>query len=213
MIGAPLNNDLVKRMERLARAIPIVKFTTSPLWRQARWRAMTFRWHPTGEASPKIGLCFENAEAGKALFRILEDAYNHEDRFEELRISIIEGSLPGQQPGYTVHICPDPDALAMFATGDEIVIDAQLASRLGRWNRMYPIPGAAPLLPRFKEEYAKRGQFLLAPVTPGPDGLNYFDSTLGLIKNNIEFRSLSEIPNRDIDSGALLMPQIIPPRS
>jgi hypothetical protein len=200
-------------IERIAFSMPMAGFTASPLWREARWCATTFRWHATGTAPPKMGLVFEHAEAGKELFRELEKAYNHVDRFEELRISIIEGSPPGQQSGYTVHFCPDPDALAMHATGEDIVLHPQLATRLGRWNRMYPIPGALPLLPRFKEEFRKHGEFLLVPLTRGADGQNYFNSELGLIKHSIEFRNLAEIGKDDIDARALAMPQLIPPRT
>jgi hypothetical protein len=204
--------DVVNTVQQIAKSMPVASFTTSPLWREARWRATTFRWHRESIAPPKMGLVFENAEAGKELFRKLERAYNHIDRFEELRISIIEGSPLGQQPGYTVHICPDPDALAMHATGEDIVLDTELTIRLGRWNRMYPIPGAPPLLPRFKEEFAKHGEFLLAPVTRGADGQNYFSSELGFIKHSIEFRDLSEIGKNDPDARALTMPQLAPPK-
>jgi hypothetical protein len=204
--------QLANNIEQITESMPIARFTASPLWRQARWRATTFRWHATSEAPPKIGLVFENAEPGKELFRELEKAYNHIDRFEELRIAIIEGSPSGQQHGYTVHLCPDQDALAMHATGESIVLDPQLTSRLGRWNRMYPIPGGPPLLPRFKEEYAKHGQFLLAPVTRGADGQDYFASELGFIKHSIEFRELSEIGMNDPDARALAMPRLIPPK-
>jgi hypothetical protein len=203
------SND--KPAAMIAQSLPVARFTTSPLWPNARWRAMSFRWHPTGEAPPVLGLCFEVAEPATKLFLELEGAYNHVDRFEELRISIIEGSPPGQPFGYSVHIYPDPDALAMHATGEDIVLDPKSTRRLGRWNRFYPIPGDPPRLPRFKEEFARHGEFLLAPVTPHEDGLNYYSSKLGIIKHAIEFRRLDEIREDEIDARALLMPRLIPP--
>lgn len=203
--------DFSAILKQITESMPIARFTTSLLWKDAGWKAATFRCHENSHVPPVMGLVFEDAEAGKELFRGLERAYNHIDRFEELRISIIEGSPRGQQPGYTVHLCPDPDALAMHATGKDLVVSELLKIRLGRWNRMYPVPGAPPLLPRFKEEFLKHREFLLAPVTRREDGRDYFNSDLGIIKNSIEFRKLSEIEKTDIDAGATVMPLLIRP--
>src|ERR1700691_5496654 len=134
-------NGLKSAIDQVARSMPALGFTASGLWGEGRWCATTFHWHPTSEAPPMMGLVFENAEPASNLFRVLAEGYNRVDRFEELRISIIEGSPPGQQPGYSIHLYPDPDALAMHATGEDIVLDPKLAVRPGRWNRMYPIPG------------------------------------------------------------------------
>ena len=203
---------VVAAVERHAELMPVAAFTTSPLWQEARWTATTFRWHPTSAAPPVMGLVFENAEPGLDLFRQLEKAYNHTDRFEEMRVSVIEGSPAGQRAGYTVHICPDPDALAMHATGDGLVIDPTLTPFLGRWNRMYPVPGQPALLPRFKEEVRRHGEYLLAPVTRRADGQLWFSSELGFIKHTIDFREVADIGEGDIDAGAVLMPVLMPPR-
>jgi hypothetical protein len=205
---------MAKKIEPYTKSMPAVAFTTNPLWREARWTATTFRWHPTSEAPPVMGIVFENAVAGKQLFHELEKQTNHSDRFEEIRVCIIEGSAPGQKPGYTVHICPDPEALAMHATGEDVVVDQTIVPFLGQWNRMYPIPGSQPLLPRFKEEFARHKEFLLAPVVRREDGQNYVEVKLGIMKNSIEFRDLSEIIQRDdIDAAALVLPTLITPRN
>jgi hypothetical protein len=207
--------EITQRIQQYSKTMPIAAFAISPLWSKARWKATTYRWHPDSERPPVMGIVFEDAEAGKELFRGLEAAYNHTDRFEEMRISIIEGSPAGQQPGYSVQICPDPDALAMHATGEEIVLDSNLVRFLGKWNRAYPIPGSPPkpLLASFKEEFAKHRQFMLAPVTRRENGQEYFEPKLGIIKHSIEFRRLSDIQDEnDPDALALLMPKLIPPR-
>jgi hypothetical protein len=206
-------SDNASILRQVSESMPALGFTASGLWREARWCATTFRWHPRSEAPPMMGLVFENAEPASNLFRVLAEGYKRVDRFEELRISIIEGSPPNQQPGYSVHLYPDPDALAMHATGEDVVLDPRLAVRPGRWNRMYPIPGAPPLLPRFKEEFMKHGEFLFVLVTCGADGQNHVNSELGLIKHYIEFRNLSDIGESDIDTRALVMPRLIPPKA
>jgi hypothetical protein len=205
--------SISERVQRHAEAMPIAAFTTSPLWIEARWSATTFRWHPKSEAPPLMGLVFDNADAGLQLFKMLEKAYNHQDRFEEMRVSIIEGSPPDHPYGYSVHICPEPDALAMHATSENLVLESNLTPFLGRWNRMYPAPGSAPLLPRFKEEFKKHGEYLLAPVTRRVDGHSHFTSELGFIKHTIEFRNITEVVDRgDIDVGAIGLPLLVPPR-
>jgi hypothetical protein len=204
------------RVRQHAQAMPAAMFATHPLWAEARWSATTFQWHPTSEAPPIMGLVFDHAEAGKEIFREAERQMNHKDRFEEIRISIIEGPVPGQEhrPGYSVHICADPDALAAHATFEDFVVDPNIVPFLGQWNRHYPIPGQPSLLARFKEEFRKHKEFMLAPVTRRADGKLYSDPLLGIIKNTIHFRQLSDITTpEDPDAAALLLPQLITPPS
>jgi hypothetical protein len=190
---------------------PICRFLRNPLWDDANWSATTFAWHPTSEAPPVMGLLFDNGAAAEKLFTGLAADYNHSDRFEELRISIIEGSMTPDQPhGYSVHLCPDPEALAAQATVDGVVLSDRPIQRASRWNRMYPIPGSLPLLENFKREFQKHGEFLLAPVQRTPDGALQMMVKLGIVKNCIQFRMLSDIKDdRDIDMPAVLLPMLI----
>jgi transcription elongation factor Elf1 len=202
------------RIRQHARTMPAAAFTTHSLWPEARWSATTFQWHQASEAPPIMGLVFDNADAGKEIFREAERQMNHEDRFEEIRVSIIEGPVPGQEhrPAYSVHICADPEALDAHATAHDFVVDSSIVPFLGQWNRHYPIPGMPAFLPKFKQEFAKHKEFLLAPVTRRADGKLYTDPMLGIIKNIIHFRSLSEITTPDDpDAAALILPQLITP--
>jgi hypothetical protein len=207
-------SPLVARIREHAKKIPALAFTIHPLWAEAKWSATAFRWHPTSEQPPFIGLMFDNAEAGKEIFREAERHMNHTDRFEEIRISIIEGAVPGQEqrPGYSVHISPDADALSMHATAEDFIVNPKLVPLLGQWNRHYPIPGQPLLLQEFKREFVRHKEFVLAPVVRKSDGQFWFEAELGIIKNEIHFRSLSDITPDDPDAAALLLPQfIIPP--
>lgn len=213
-IGDVIRNQMIpiaNRIRQHAGVMPAATFTTDPRWDVAGWSATTFQWHPTSEAPPIMGLVFDNAEAGKGVFADLVAQQSHSDRFEELRVSIIEGSMPGQQAGYTVHLCPDPESLAAYATAEDFVLNPRIIPFLGRWNRAYPTPGSPPLLPRFKDEFHKHKEFLLAPVTRRADGQLWVDVELGIVKNTISFRELSEIGQDDIDAAALVLPQLITP--
>ncbi len=52
---------------------------------------------------------------------------------------------------------------------------------------------------------------MLAPVTRWQDGQLYANPELGIIKNSILFRTLSEIAEDDVDAAALVLPQLIQP--
>lgn len=202
------------RVRRHVEVMPAAAFTTHPLWAQAGWSATTFQWHPTSEAPPVMGLVFDNAEMGLEIFREAERQMNHEDRFEEIRIAIIEGAIPGleQQQGYSVHICADPDALCAHATMEDFVVDQSIIPFLGQWNRHYPIPDTPPLLPRFKREFLRHQEFMLAPTIRREDGNLYMVPELGIVKNVVHFRQLEEITTpEDTDVAALLMPHLIVP--
>ena len=206
--------QLARQIYQHAKAMPAAAFTTHPLWQEARWSATTFQWHPTSEVSPVMGLVFDNAEAGREIFREAERQMNHEDRFEEIRVSIIEGPVPGQErrPGYSVHISPDPEALAMHATGSDFVLDPAVVPFLGQWNRHYPVRGQPNLLQRFKQEFAKHNEFMLLPVLRRTDGQLYAEPTLGIVKNVVHFRTLTDLASADDpDLTAKLLPQLITP--
>jgi hypothetical protein len=198
-----------------ADAMPVAAFTTSPIWARAKWRGTTFRWNPDHpkKVPPIMGLCFDNADEGRKLFSQLVDYQGNRDEHEEIRVSIIEGSPPGQRFGYSVHISPDPESLAAYASAAGIVLDPKLIPFFGRWNRMYPIAGSPSYLQMFKEGFAKHNEFMLTSATRRDDGQQYFDVKIGLVKHKVELRKLGDITRGDDpDAMALLMPAFVPPR-
>lgn len=204
--------QLSDRLRQHAATMPAASFTIDSLWAEARWSATTFQWHPKSEAPPIMGIVFENADAGKELFRKYSEPIGSFDRLNELRVSIIEGSRPGEQYGYSVHVYPDPEMLAAHATMEDLVLDKNLIHFFGQWTRAYPIPGSNPLLPKFKMEFNKHKEFLLAPVVRKEDGQLWTEHMLGVVKNAVDFRQLSEVTGADDpDAGAIIMPDLIMP--
>ena len=207
---------IAAKVQQHVQAMPAAQFTTHPLWAEAMWSATTYQWHPTSDAPPVMGLVFDNIDAGLQIFRDAEQQMNHEDRFEEIRISIIEGDVINQshRPGYSVHICADPEALCGHATMSDFVVDPSVIPFLGQWNRHYPVLGVPALLPRFKSEFAKHQEFLLAPTVVKQNGQRYIVPELGIVKNTLLFRKLTEITAPDdIDVAAHVLPQVIVPPS
>jgi hypothetical protein len=206
--------SLAASMRQHTKTMPAAAFAIHPLWSEAKWSATTYKFHPAGEVPPIMGLVFENVEAGLEIFREAEQQMHHDDQLDEIRVTIIEGTVPGQEdrPGYSVHICADPDALEAHATMEDLVVDPSVIPFLGQWNRHYPVPGAPLLLARFKDEFEKHKEFLLAPAVYHADGKLYIEPTLGIVKNTVNFRQLSDITTPDdIDAAALMLPQFIVP--
>ncbi len=75
------------------------------LWNEAKWRGTVFLHYP-GEP-PILGLGFLNENPARQIFEEWHKRYGDRDAFEELRVSIVEGEIKGEQPGYTVHISVD----------------------------------------------------------------------------------------------------------
>jgi hypothetical protein len=173
-----------------------------PLWEVAVWSATAFQFDPTGECPPVLGIVFQDGDAGREIFSEWVAMFGNDDQFEEIRVSIIEGNVPGHRPGYTVHISPDPVSIAARATAEGIALDPKVIY-IGRFNRMHPPLDSPPLLARFKEEFQRHGEFLLAPVTRRNDGQLWTDVEFGIVKTSMQFRDVSEVGEGDIDASPL----------
>lgn len=181
------------------------RLINAPLWERAEWSGTAFQFHPTGECPPVLGIAFENGEAGREIFSDWVAILGNQDPYGEIRVSIIEGDLPDKQPGYIVHISPDPVAAVKRAEAEGITLDPNFFW-FGRVDRMYPSPESASLLPKFKEQYKKHKEYLLAPVTRRADGKQWADIEFGLVKTTIHFRDISEITEDDLDAFVLQIP-------
>lgn len=169
-------------------------------WESARWSATTFRWHPTSEAPPIMGLVFDEARTGKQIFTGWRKLLNHfVDEFEQIRVSIIDGTRP---EGHFVHICPDPGNVTAKATTEDLVV-APVLVFVSRLNWMRRVPGTPDLLGPFQREYRKHKEYLLAPVTRRADGQYWVDVDQGIIKRDITFRHISEVGTDDMDAIVL----------
>jgi hypothetical protein len=199
--------DLGKR-----RALPQRPVKTNPamylsspidvdLWNAAKWRA-TFFSYQSGNP-PILGLAFQNEQAARKIFGGWHERYGNNDRYEELRVSIIEGPIKGQDIGYTVQIGPDPDASIRRFKDAGYAFDEDILMCVSRINRMYPPPDSRNLA-RFKDLYREHKTYFLAPGVVSEDGKRLepiFE--LGIFKGKIHFRDVSDISPDDIDSVVL----------
>src|SRR5579859_4233386 len=161
---------LLDRIREYEPYLPAAAWVANPLWPEAKWSGTCYQFDRAGEHPPVMGLVFENPEKGKELFRSWTEKNGNQDELEEIRLTVIEGEIGGAEPGYFIHICPDPENSMIRATAMGFAIEELPLSVLGQMQRMYPIGGATPMLPRFKELFRKHEEFLFAPVSPREDG-------------------------------------------
>lgn len=193
----PLPQKPVKTNPAMFLSMPI----DVDLWNEAKWRA-TFFSHQEGHP-PTLGLAFLNEAAARKIFADWHDRYGTNDKYEELRISIVEGEIPGEDHGYTVHIGSDPDAAIQRFKAAGYAFDNDLLFSVSRLNRMNP-PKDSQNLSLFKRLYSEYKTFYLAPGVVSPDGKKLkpiFE--LGIFKCKILFRNVSDISEDDLDSVVL----------
>ena len=75
-------------------------------WRTAQWRGMFYEL--PADDLPRVGLFFDDGDAGASIFREWRERFGIVDQFDELRISFVFGSIPGEPAGYSVVLSPDP---------------------------------------------------------------------------------------------------------
>jgi hypothetical protein len=164
-------------------------------WNDARWTATAFLHDQDGVKPPYLGLVFENIEAGRAIFADLLERVGSVDAFEELYVSIIEGEMLGEEPGYSVHITSDPSRTQarLNSLGKELKFDQAIV--ISRFNRMTPAPDS-PHLKRFKAEMQAHGRYSLIPVSAYVQP--QFD--FAIEKKEIHFRQASDVTKSDRDA-------------
>lgn len=167
------------------------------LWNKAKWGAIVVACYP--DKPPTLGIAFENEQAAVSIFKGWHQQYGTNDEYEEIRISIIEGDIDGEDPGYSVHIGTDPDAAFKKFKDQGQDFDRDLLFLVSRIHRMTPSPDSKNLK-MFKKAYKQFKSYYLAPAVISPDKQRFkpmFD--LGIFKSKIHFRDVSEIKDDDMD--------------
>ena len=175
------------------------------LWDKAKWRATFFI---TGDIEdtqfiPSIGLAFRDAEAAAQIFSRWSEKFGENDFDEELRISIVEGEIAGEEPGYTVHIGSDWDTLGKRLSKKSKLDDADALVAISRINRMNS-PQGTENLERFKKAVRQSKVFyLVAGVLGHDDKIIESVSKIQIRKSRIYFRHVEDIGPNDADTIVL----------
>lgn len=171
------------------------------LWDQANWVATAFAFLPIEGGIPAMALAFEHERPAVKIFQQWQAAFGNEDTDERVRVAIIEGKIPGQADGYTVHLTTNPAFLATCidrSPGDD---DWWYIATLCRFNRM----GISQGLEGFKTAVRRFRKYFILPaifnrhVSPDFRPL----SELAILKREVHFRHVQEIGSSDLDAAVL----------
>jgi hypothetical protein len=188
-------------VSRVANQLRVPRIIDGELWTQA---------HPSGVAflapdggPPGLGIVFDDAAAGIAIFEDWLTELGPEDEDELIRVAIVEGEVAGQ-PGYSVEIEVDVDSISDALAGSDLDgVDVE-ADGLGsvRWRMRTP-PGGSPELAAWKRRFADAGRYALVPVIDDGDGLEPAYE-LQLVKRKLVFeRAAADAAARSTSEDAM----------
>ena len=166
------------------------------LWDKARWSGTMFAHDPSGIGPPLMGLSFKDVDAGKEIFRSFRNHVGLNDKAGLIRVSIVEGDIKGMEPGYSVVVGWEPNK-AVGAERAAGVAGSRYVLCITRTNRMNPAPGST-LLQKFKEEFAKHGQFKFMPAG-GTEQRPVPIFELAIEKYTVNFKRTDSLTRQDIE--------------
>jgi len=185
------------------------------LWDAAKWSGAYFLWQ--ADRPPVLGLAFKNEGAARRIFEGWLDRYGDHDEDEELRIAVIEGNIPGEEPGYSMHIGTDRDAALRRYRKAGFDADPEFLMMITRIHRMNP-PLDSRNLEEFKRSYRRSKCYHLAPGVVSDDGAKIKPILdLAILKGVVHLRRVEDIGDNDIDgvvlrSGGVERPKVNWPR-
>src|SRR5262249_5028776 len=119
-------------------------------WDRAQWKGTAFITSPDPGIPPCLGLVFLDEKLGREIFKHWRQRLGDEDSYDELRVAIIEGDIPGEAPGYSVHISSEPLHTQKRLQAEGKGLDVEYSVVTSRIHRMNPVPGpGSPHLERF----------------------------------------------------------------
>jgi hypothetical protein len=167
-----------------------------PLWDKARWKAVGFGYDPS--RIPFVALVFTDGDAGIKIFNEWREVLGEVDDHDALRIAFIEGAIPGEEPGYTVHIGMNPEGMIQAAktAGKDPTDPFLLVSRIHRM----PTPDSAHLA-GFKREFVRQGRYLLTAARLSSTGELLLARDANIAKTYAIFKQVADIGPHDVDSA------------
>jgi hypothetical protein len=184
-------------MSNNEKSLFITGFIDVELWNKATWKAVAVLSNMS--TPPILGLAFQNEKAAREIFEGWRERFGSKDEYEELRVSIIEGHIPGEDPGYTVHVNANVGNILKRAESEGREVPADLIMTIGRFHRMNPDPSSKNL-EMFKSEYKRTGTYYLMPCVISKD-LKQIKPIfeLAIEKTEVIYRKTNDIKKDDLD--------------
>jgi hypothetical protein len=167
-----------------------------PLWHKSRWKGVMYQTSPQEGYPPRMGLIFRQEQAARNIFEEWLLNYGGVDDGNMIRVSIVEGDIPGQPTGYSVLIGSDPESAHKEIA--ELTDDPSAPfSGMTRVHRM-ETGGDSRNLDRFKEAVGREEEYVLFPVfcrveNPVSESQFKFFPDLEIKKSTVHFQNVSEI--------------------
>lgn len=178
-------------------------FIDVPLWNRASWQGVGFLCFQ--DQPPTLGILFRDIAAGEAIFRQWKDRLGDCDENNALRITIVEGPIPGAQPGYNIRIGSNAPAILRLAKERGVDPPDSGVLMISRIHRMNPPPGSENLH-HFKTHYAHHKEFDLVQVKVDPARGMLVNAQSAIRKSEIHLRQVEHILEGDIDRDAVIAP-------
>jgi hypothetical protein len=177
-------------------------FINIDLWNKAKWSGTGFGFEGQLKEHPIMCLLFEEKEPAIEIMKNWLIRLGETDKYNELRISIIEGDIPGEQPGYSIHIGSNILNIIKRADEEGIYIPKDVFFMINKLHRMNPEKDSRNLTV-FKELYERFGSYALRIGILKNGEVEMLDK-LYLHKRDIEFRNVKDIKSEnDLDSVVL----------
>jgi len=168
------------------------------LWDEADWKGVVYGVDPNGANPPFLGILFKNATPGRQIFDDWLHRFGSFDEFDEIRIAIIEGDIPGKGSGYTVTIGSDIEGIISRAKQEGQDVDVRYIATVTRSHRLNPQPDSQ-FLPGFKKAFQRFNEYLLLPAF-GSQTQPQPDFKYAIRKRKINFRKAGDVNEKDMDS-------------
>src|SRR5437667_2301679 len=183
-------------------------FTDPIEWDKAKWSGTVFIYDPEGQKKqiPGLGIGFVDFDAGKQIFEGWIKRVGHIDKFEEIRVSIIEGPLPGKPDGYTVLISSNPENTIRRKQQTDPEFKPTDIMLLSNMHRMNPSAGSQNL-EKFKRAFKDFEFYRLFPAHVANYQIEDMDVSLYVEKREIHFVHTSEIKPGDPEYAVFAKPK------
>lgn len=187
----------MKGMKKLMsdKIMYVTSFIDTALWDKATWMGIAIL--SDKKSAPYLGLLFTDRESAIKIFEQWIDRLGHIDKYEEIRISVIEGDIPKQEHGYTIHITTNQENLISKCRELGKSEEEVLFAIISRYRRM-PTEKGNRNIANFRDEFEKFLSYKIIPVIMSKTNLDpLFDYEIE--KTEILFRQVDEIAKGDID--------------
>jgi hypothetical protein len=173
-------------------------------WDKAIWRGAAFRLDPLNVEPPSLMLPFIKKYYAAKIFKDWISLYGNEDEYDEIRVAVIEGDIPGEDKGYTIHISSNIDRVAKRMEEQGFELDKSLIMSVSRMQRANPTDNFK-MFDLFKAQYQKHKKYTLMPAILDENNWRIVPlEQYGILKHELIFRHVNEINEHDLDSPVIL---------